>query len=473
MAEAHKKLFPSVEDNHVAQQPPPGVIIRNRDALLLSGNRVMRGGLLNVLEAGIRGGNPGEGTRRKVRVQGRRLIVEETVYDLDAIANIYVVGAGKGSYPIAEALDEILGDRIAGGVVVVKRGEHRRLKRIDVHEAAHPVPDQASLTGALKIQAWSQRAEAKDLVFAAITGGSSSLVTLPPDDISLEEIQHLNELLLRSGAVIQEMNIVRRHLCALKGGRLVSMIQPAQAVTLTLDTAPDGMPWPDMSLPDPTTFQDAIRVLEYYDLWEKISNSVRDYLIQGTTRPEFETVKSLEGMRAQMVSVGDPVSMCESAAVAAEQLGYPPLILATHLEGEAREVGICLAGIAKEIVKFGRPARRPCALISGGETTVTIRGSCGLGGPNQEFVLSLAYKLRIDSPFVCASIDSDGTDGPTDAAGGIVDNETVHEAQRLGVDIPAALKRHDTLVALEKLNAVIMTGHTGTNLQNLRVMLIG
>jgi glycerate-2-kinase len=433
----------------------------------------MRGELLDVLEAGIRGGDPGEGTRRKVHVQGRRLMVDSTVYDLDSIARIYVVGAGKGSYPIVEALEELLEDRICGGVVVVKRGEHRRLQRIEVHEAAHPVPDQASLAGARKIMAWTRQAEANDLVFAAITGGSSSLATLPPEGISLEEIQTLNELLLRSGAVIQEMNIVRRHLCVLKGGRLVSMIQPAQAVTLTLDTAPDGMPWPDMSLPDPTTFQDAIRVLEHYDLWERVSKSIRDYLIRGTTHPALETVKSFKGMRAQMAGVGDPVSMCEAAASAAERLGYPPTILATHLEGEAREAGIGLAGITKEIVKFGRPARRPCALISGGETTVTIRGSCGLGGPNQEFVLGLAHKLRIDVPFVCASIDSDGTDGPTDAAGGIVDNETVFDAQRLGVDIPAALKRHDTLAALRQLNSLIMTGHTGTNLQNLRVILIG
>jgi len=448
-------------------------VILNRADLLSGGCREMRGRLLDVLEAGIRGGDPGEGTHRKVRREGGSLFVGEAVYNLDRVASIYVVGAGKGSYPIAAALEEILGDRITGGVVVVKRGEKRLLGKIEVHQAAHPVPDQASLEGARKIKDWASRAGVNDLVFAAITGGSSALATLPPNGISLADIQNLNELLLRSGAVIQEMNTVRRHLCALKGGRLVSMIQPALAVTLTLDTAPDGMPWPDMSLPDSSTFKEAIDVLDHYDLWGKTPKSIRDYLLLGTTRPELETIKSFKGMRAQMAGVGDPVSMCQAAAAAAERLGYPALILATHLEGEAREAGICLAGIIREIVKFGRPAKPPCAVISGGETTVTIRGTCGRGGPNQEFVLALAQKLRVEAPFVCASIDSDGTDGPTEVAGGIADNDTINDARRLGVDIHAALKRHDTLAALKRLNALIITGHTGTNLQNLRVILIG
>ena len=456
----------------LAHEAPSG-IIWNRKELLARGNRVLRGHLLDVLEAGIRGGDPGAGTHRKVRVHGRHLWVHEIAYDLDEVDRIFVIGAGKGSFPIAAALEEILGDRIAGGVVVVKKGECRRLSRIEVHEAAHPVPDETSVMGARKIQAWAERAGPKDLVFAAITGGSSALATLPPDGISLEEVQRLNQLLLRSGAIIREVNTVRRHLCALKGGRLVAMIQPAQAVTLTLDTAPEGMPWPDMSLADPSTFQDAVRVLTHHELWDNVAPSIRSYLTDGTRRPELETVKSIEGMRAQIEGVGDPVGMCESAAAAAERLGYPALILATHLEGEAREAGIVLAGIAREIAKFGRPIQRPCAVISGGETTVTIHGACGAGGPNQEFALALADKLRVGAPYACASIDSDGTDGPTDAAGGIVDDETMSDAMRLGVDIPLALKRHDTLASLKTLNSLVLTGHTGTNLQNLRVLLMG
>jgi glycerate-2-kinase len=412
------------------------------------------------------------GTYNLVRLEGNLLYVGDKVFNLKEIENIFVVGAGKGSFPIAEALEDILGDLITEGIVVVKKGEKRRLKRIEIHEAGHPIPDEDSVTGAQKILKVVEKAGEKDLVFAAITGGSSALVTLPADGIALKEMQDLTDLLLKCGAVIREINIVRKHVCRMKGGRFVAYIQPAEAVTLTLDTAPDGMPWPDMSLPDESTFQDAIDVLEYYDLLEKVAPSIKRYLMEGRNRPELESVKSLEGMRTTIFSVGDPVGACEAAAKCATELGYNAVILSSTIEGEAKDVGICFAGIAKEIIKKKRPFSPPCALISGGETTVTIGEECGEGGPNQELVLGFAHKTKSPAEIVCVSVDTDGTDGPTEIAGGIVDSLTQERAKEVGVNIDYAVKNHDSSVALTKLGDALITGHTGTNVMNLRVILI-
>ncbi len=447
-------------------------IIQNRAELLSHGEVNLRRDLLDVLEAGIRGGDPGAGTRRKVRLSETDLWIGDQKYDLTQIRNIYVIGVGKGSFPIVQALEEILGSHIAEGVVVVKKGEKRRLKLIQVCEAAHPIPDESSVAGARKILDVINKAAENDLVFAAVTGGSSALVTLPPEGIPLKEIQKLNDLLLKSGAVIREMNAVRKHLCKMKGGRLVAYIQPAEAITLFLDTAPEGLPWPDMCLPDPSTFQEAIQILKHYDLWEAVSESIQKYLTEGQGRPELETVKSMAGMKTRLVSVGDPPSMCQAAADRARKLGYEPFILATQMEGEAKEIGTCLAGITKEVLKNRRPFKPPCALISGGETTVTIQGPCGQGGPNQEIVLGFAHKIGTPGAFACASVDSDGTDGPTDIAGGLVDHLALAQAQKSKINFAEYLKAHNASEALAKLGGLIRTGHTGTNLQNLSVVLI-
>jgi glycerate 2-kinase len=447
-------------------------IIQNFDCLVSHGQQKARKDALKIVEAGIRGADPGVGTYNLVRLDGNTLLVGNKKLNLKAIEHIYVVGAGKGSFPIAEALENILGDLITEGIVVVKRGEKRRLQKIKIHEAGHPIPDQDSVEGARKIVAVVEKAGAKDLVFAAITGGSSSLVTLPVEGVSLKEMQDLTELLLKCGAVIREINIIRKHLCLMKGGRLVSYIQPAEAITLTLDTAPEGMPWPDMSLPDQSTFQDAVEVLKYYDLLEKVAPSIKRYLIEGRNKPELESIKTLEGMRTTIFSVGDPVRACESAARCAAQLGYNPAILSSNIEGEAKDIGICFAGIAKEIIKKKRPFLTPCALISGGETTVTIGEECGNGGPNQELVLGFAHKFKSDAEVVCVSVDTDGTDGPTEIAGGIVDSLTQQRAEETGVNIDYSIKNHNSLDALIRLEDALVTGQTGTNVMNLRVVVI-
>lgn len=448
-------------------------LIKNFKELVDHGQKSIRTEALQVIEAGIRGADPGYGTRRMVKLDGDRLYVGAKEFDLKAVRRIFVVGVGKGSFPIVEALEEILAERISEGVVVVKEGEKRRLRRIEVLEAGHPIPNEKSIAGALRIREIAEKAEEGDLVFAAVTGGASALAVLPPEGIKLHELQELTDYLLKSGAVIREMNAVRKHLCLLKGGRLVAMIQPAEAVTLTLDTAPEGMPWPDMCLADPSTFQDAVMVLKNYGIWEKTAVSIRNYLLEGLEHPERETVKTLAGMKTSIVSVGDPPSACQAAANCAAELGYRPVILGTHLEGESSEVGICLAGIVKEILKYGRPFQPPCALISGGETTVTITDACGKGGPNQELVLAFANKLgSCQRDVVCVAVDTDGTDGPTDIAGGIVDGDTMERVRRAKMDLASYIKTHNVSEALQRLNDAVITGHTGTNVMNLRVILI-
>jgi glycerate-2-kinase len=227
-----------------------------------------------------------------------------------------------------------------------------------------------------------------------------------------------------------------------------------------------------MCLPDPSTFQDAIDVLNYYDLWNIVSPSIKKYLLAGREKPELETVKSFEGMKATMIGVASPSGACEAAARRAGELGYTPAILSTHIDGEAAVVGICLAGIVREIIEKKRPFSPPCALISGGEMTVRVAESSGVGGPNQEFVLSFANQLGSTDKVCCASVDTDGSDGPTDIAGGIVDGETVARTEELSIEIAEFLKNHNSSAALKMLEDTIITGHTGTNIVDLRVILI-
>ena len=447
-------------------------IIKNYRELLAHGQRELREAVLKIIQAGIKGANPGVGTYKAVKLRGHDLLVGKEEYDLRRIKHIYVVGAGKGAFSIAESLEKILGAYIHRGIVAVKKGDKRRLERIEVTEAGHPIPDEDSMVTARKILEIAKTAEEGDLVFAAITGGSSALAALPPEEIKLEEMQQLTDLLLKSGAPIRDINAVRKHLSQLGGGLLVSHIQPAEAITLTLDTQAKGLPWPDMCLPDPSTFQDAIDVLGYYDLWNIVSLSIKQYLLAGKEKPELETVKSFEGMKTTVIGVASPSGACEAAAKRAQELGYNPAILSTHIDGEAAVVGICLAGITREIIEKKRPFLPPCALISGGEMTVRVAESSGVGGPNQEFVLSFADQLGPTEKVCCASVDTDGSDGPTDIAGGIVDGETVTRAKKSNINMAGFLKNHNSSAALKMLEDTIITGHTGTNIVDLRVILI-
>ncbi len=448
-------------------------IYDNYEQLYDHGNQKLRKAALDIAEAGIRSVIPYDRTKQYVSLSGNVLRVSDQEFDLDRVGRIYVVGVGKGSYPIAQALDEILGDRIEEGFLVVKEGEKRRLEHIEVFESSHPFPDERSVEGARRIKAILDRAGKDDIVFAAVTGGSSALVNMPADGITIDEMQYTNKLLLQCGADIVQMNAVRKHLCNLKGGRLVQYGQPAMVITFTLDTNTPGMPWPDLSLPDPSTFQDAMKVLHDFDLWDKVPGSIRRRLEHGSRHPELETLKSLDGMNQMLLSVGNQRVACAAAAAKARELGYTPYILSACIDGEAKDAGIFLAGIVNEIVASGNPCKRPCALISGGETTISIIGKPEPGGPNQESVFGFAKKLRSRDEMAFVCIDTDGTDGPTDAAGGIADGYTKERMKEKGIEFNDIFTRHGTYKALNDLGDAIYTGNTGTNVMNLRVVVVG
>lgn len=446
--------------------------IRNYRELIGHGSRGVRKVALDCLNAAINAADTYQGTRRIVRLEGETLHAGKKRFDLSRIRNIYVVGAGKGSFPIALALDRILGKRIADGIVTVKDYGKGTLRHIRVLKAAHPVPDEVSLQGGCEVQRIASQVEKGDLVFACMTGGCSSLLVLPVEGITLEDKIRVNRLLLRTGALIGEMNAVRKHLSLIKGGGLIKLFQPATVITLTQFTAPDSLPWPDPSLPDPSTFGDAIEVLKHYEIWDQVPDRVRNHLLRGAADPTLETPKNFEEWETYMFDTGNQRDACLAAVKLAKERGYHGVVLSTRIEGESRDVGTVLAGIAKEIQLYGHPFKPPCVLASAGETTVALQGEAGEGGPNQELALGFARAIKGYAGIAAVSIDSEGTDGPTQIAGGIADGETVSRAGDLGIDLFAVLKTHDSSTALKALGDAVITGATGTNVVNLRVVVV-
>lgn len=444
----------------------------NYDDLVSHGRQRPREVALACLDAALQAADTYQGTLRVVKRTGDVLLTGEERFDLSQVGDIYVVGAGKGSYPIAKALDEILGERIKQGVVMVKDSDPSPLRHIKVIPAGHPVPNQASLDGGFEVQRIANKVGPKDLVFACMTGGCSALLALPVPGITLEDKIAVNRLLLRTGARIGEMNAVRKHLSLIKGGGLIKLFQPASVVTLTQETAPDSLPWPDPSLPDPSTFADAVKVMKYYEIWDDAPESVRRHLLRGLENPSLETPKNFQGWRTFMYDTGNQRDACLAAVAKGKELGYGGAVLSTKLEGESREVGTVLAGIAKEIQLYDRPFPAPCVLASAGESTVTVRGEGGRGGPNQETVLGFARFIEGYPGVALASIDSEGTDGPTDVAGGVADDLTLARSAESGMDIKEILKNNDSCTALESLGDTVITGPTGTNVVNLRVLVV-
>jgi len=445
---------------------------RNRSELLSHGAVKARRTALDCLEAALAAVDTYQGTRRIVRLQDGQLRVGELCIDLAQTGRVFVVGAGKGAYPIARALEEILGPRIARGVVATKELPAEPLGRIRLLQAGHPVPDQRSLCAGQAIQGIAAEAREGDLVLACLTGGCSALMVLPVEGVTLEDKIGLNRLLLRTGAQIGEMNAVRKHVSRIKGGGLVQLFQPARVITFTQDTAPEALPWPDPAVPDPSTFAQAIEVLRRYEIWEETPERIRRHLERGLRDPSLETPKRFEGGQAPVFDVGNPRSACLAAVERARELGYSAHVLSTLLEGESREAGIVLAGIAKEIRRHRRPFAPPCVLASAGETTVAIRGAAGSGGPNQETVLGFAGSILRDPGVALVSIDSEGTDGPTEIAGGIADSETVPRLKAAGLTLHEVLRGHDSSTALKALGDAVITGPTYTNVVNLRVLVI-
>jgi hydroxypyruvate reductase len=444
-------------------------MIRNRESLVDHGNRAARETLLDVATAAVDAVHPRTTVPRTVARDGDRLRVGDRTYDLGAVGEVYVVGAGKGAGAVAAELSAILDDRIDGGVVAEKAGENDGVSdAVDVVAAGHPIPDGRSLDAGRRALAVADAAGPDDLVFLPITGGASATLAAPAGDCTLDDLASTTETLLNAGCRIDEINAVRKHCSAIKGGRLAERIAPAMAVTLVVVDEVAGEPW-GPTVGDGTTFADALDVLARYDLLDAVPPRIVDHLRRGRDGDVSETPPETDG---HVVVLAGPTDAAEAAESHAAELGYEPLILSTTVEGESREVATCLAAVAAEAATYGRPAEPPCVLISGGETTVRVEDADGDGGPNQEFALASALELDGDEPVTTLALGTDGTDGPTDAAGGLVDATTVPRMRDRGIDARDHLRRHDATPALRAVDDVVLTGATGTNVMDLRLTLV-
>lgn len=446
---------------------------QNREQVCNHGNGRLRNLALDILEAGLEAADPGREVRAHVHLNGNNLVVYGKEFDLNRYARIFLFGAGKATLPITQVLEEMLGDRISDGVVILKKGSQSTLRRVQVFYGAHPIPDEEGNRGAKAMLAMADGLTEKDLVIAAFTGGSSALLPLPANGISLADKQEVNRILLSCGAEITQINAVRKHLSQVKGGLLARHILPATIINLTVsDVVGDMLDYiTDPTVADTSTFEDARQVVTDFNLWEHLPQSVVLHLRNGGNAQE--TPKDFSHDPVHSFIVLDSAVACQAAEEKARQLGFNTMILTTMLKGEAREAGSFLAAIAQEIVLYGRPMARPCAIILGGENTVTLNGNHGLGGPNQELVLSAALGICGLEDVVIAAIDTDGTDGPTDICGAIVDGSSALQPQNAGLNLNKALRMHDASRYLEHLGDALKAGQTGTNVNDLKLILIG
>lgn len=389
---------------------------------------------------------------------------------------VLVVGAGKASGAMAAAAEEALGDRVADGVVAVKDGHLAPTRRVRLLEAGHPVPDRRGAEAARAIRDLASTASADDLVLVLVSGGGSALTPAPAPPITLEEKQSLTRLLLRAGANINQLNAVRKHCSTLKGGQLARAAAPARVQALLLsDVIGDAL---DViasgpTAPDASTFAEAMGILARFDIRDQVAPSIVARLQQGMLGAIPETPKPGDPLfeRVGNLVIGNNALVVDAAAAAARELGLVPHVLTRSLEGEAGEVGRRFAAMARDIREGRGPVAPPCCVIAGGETTVTVRGQ-GSGGRCQELALAAAIELEGVPGVVVLAAGTDGSDGPTTAAGGVADGGSVRRARTAGVDLSAHLADNSSHAALEALGDLLVTGPTNTNLLDLYLIVV-
>jgi glycerate 2-kinase len=382
---------------------------------------------------------------------------------------LVVIGAGKASAAMARAVEDNWEGELSG-LVITRYGYSVPCRSIEIVEASHPVPDMAGLEAAKRILSLAESLTSDDTVLCLISGGGSSLLALPPEGMSLDEKQKINRELLRSGATISEMNCVRRHLSSVKGGRLAAACFPAKVITLLISDVPGDDPSDIASGPtvaDPTTCKDALDILNRYSI--TIPDAARKLLETGYGESIKSDDERLKHCETHLIST--PSMALKAAADLAHQHGIATYILSDSLEGEARDVGKVLAGIARQTSRTGHPFPKPCLLLSGGETTVTVKGS-GRGGRNVEFLLSLAIELQGETGIWAIAGDTDGVDGLEEIAGGLFTPDTLPRARTLGINPRANLDNNDGHTFFETLGDSVVTGPTLTNVNDFRCILI-
>ena len=463
------------------------MVIKNRKELVSHGNQKGREVVLDILEAGLEAPGPYayENTKKMVRIADGRLIVghpdfslpsgrEPIVFDLSKINNIYVVGGGKSIQPIAKALEDVLGERITEGHICIKKGDDVVLKRVGYTLAGHPLPDEDSVSGAWKILDIEKRAKEGDIVFWCNSGGGTSLMALPAPGLTLQDLLDVNRLLyFERGASMPEINALRFPMTNLRG-KHEKHVHGATLIKIDVDEVPlKGRSFGSLRGKYPNVYDRAIAVLEKYDCWDKVSESVRTFLKKADPRYLPPTEEEIKQRPFYPFRVSGPEYMLEGAKEKAISMGLNAAIFVSSLNDiETRPVAETFAQIAKEVELMGRPLEPPCVLIFGGELVVMVGNATGIGGRNQEFVISAAERIAGSKNVVIASADCDGTDGPSDNAGGIVDGYTMERIAEAGIDISRELNNHNTSYVLKTLGDTINSTR-GANVRDLRVIYIG
>ena len=436
----------------------------------------MRRDAEQVFRAGLVAVDPAAAVRRHCRRERESLIIDGQCYPLSRYRRIVLLGAGKAGATMAQAMEDLLGDRLDQGLVVVKYGHLAPVRKVTLLEAAHPIPDQNGLMAARTMLDLAQQADEHTLVIYLVSGGGSALMPLPVAGVSLEDKQHTTRELLACGATIHEINALRKHLSAIKGGQLARAVFPATLVSLILsDVIGDDLETiaSGPCVPDTRTYAECLEILDKYQLFDRLPQSVLAHLRKGVAGEVPETPKPGDKVfeRTANLLVGNNYVALDRARQTAAALGYNVLILSSSMEGETAVVAGTHMAIAREILKTNNPLPCPACLLSGGETTVTIRGK-GLGGRNQEFALAAAEQMPAEGQVVLLSAGTDGTDGPTDAAGAFADTSTRARAEGLGLDLRASLAENDSYHFFEQIGDLFKTGPTNTNVMDLRLVLV-
>jgi hydroxypyruvate reductase len=430
-----------------------------------------------IFTAGVRAVEPAAAVKRFCRSDAGRLLVDGRTYDLDRFENVFVIGAGKASAPMAAAVEEILGSRISGGRVNVKYGHGLPLHRVGLTEAGHPVPDLAGQTGAEEILKLAESAGPDDLILCLLSGGGSALLPCPAPGLTLKDKQAAIHVLLSCGASIDEINAIRKHTSRIKGGRLARAAFPAETITLMLsDVVGDELSViaSGPTVPDASRFGTCLAIIEKYQIASDLPGTILSHLEEGAAGRIEETPEAGDPVfdKARNIIIGTNMDAIQAAGEKARHLGYNTMILSSMIEGETRHVARVHTAIAREICKTQNPVAPPACILSGGETTVTLAGK-GKGGRNQEFALQAAIDIAGTEPITILSGGTDGNDGPTDAAGAVADHRTLQRAGAAGLDANEFLANNDSYHFFQELGDLLMTGPTNTNVMDLRILLVG
>ncbi|MEM1986488.1 MAG: DUF4147 domain-containing protein [Nitrososphaeria archaeon] len=443
------------------------MVIKNFDKLNTSPERRI---VLEIIEKTLKEVNYYNLIKRHVYLSNDMLQIKDISFNLKDFEKIYFIAGGKSSSFMAKAFEEILGDKVSEAIVVEKKGYHSVVSKFPVMYAGHPLPDNESFNAGERIIRLLEKVCENDLVIVCVSGGWTALTTHPPACLPFEDVVETYKLLLFSGMPLNQMNVVRNHISMLGKGKVLKYADGATIIGLIAVDEVGGKPW-GPTVEDDSTFKDVLKILESYSLLDKVPESVRKFVLENLLIEDSNlNVRDLNETRVQNFVLVNNIDLCNIALKYAKDYATS-YVLTTSLEGEAKDVGTVISSIVKEILLYRRPFSPPCILIAGGETTVSIGNIYGEGGRNQELALSAALGIQ-GTNIVLASIATDGTDGPTEIAGAIVDGSTVSKCEELGIDWFKELKCHNSSYVWKVLGDAIYTGETGTNLMDLIIVYI-